>query len=292
MALVHWDVQKSGFSCGAACLRNALQILGRIVDENEVRRRARTTPQDGTSETDLIRAMRAYGYRAREGRFTDRRADADAAWDWLLSELDAGRPVILNVDNLSHWVLAVGRLGDKVAISDPQRVGRIVPGRVLKLYGRRTLMKRWWCNAGRWATRGVDSEFYGIALQPGTRVAKLRAAAAPRVTEDVLRRILGSDQVYIAEVAKDLRTLFPARPSSRVQEQAGDFLSRHKDVVLGSIAYWAKSADGRRLRAEYSTYVAVARAMPNLAAPRNARRVIAEVTAMLTMNAVFPPNRR
>lgn len=292
MALVHWEVQKAGFSCGAACLRNALQILGRSCDEEDVRRRARTTPQDGTSERDLIRAIHSYGHRSREGRWSRRREDAKAAWSWLLTELDAGHPVILNVDNLTHWVLAVGRLGDRVAISDPQRGGRTVKGRVVKLYSRRTLLKRWWCNAGRLVALGQASEFYGVALQPRTRAAKLRAAAAPRVTEDLLRRVLGSDSVYIADVAKDLRALFPVRPAARVQEQAGDFMSRHQGVVLGSIAYWAKSADGRRLRAEYSTYVAVARAMPNLAAPRNARRVIAELTAMLTMNAIFPPNRR
>ncbi len=292
MALVHWDVQKSRFSCGAACLRNALQVLGRSVTEHEVRRRARTTPHGGTSEHDMIRAIHSYGYRARVGRWANRVEDRAAAWKWLCDELDAGHPVILNVDDLSHWVLAVGRMGNKVAVSDPQRSRGIVPGRVVKLYGRRTFLKRWWCSApARWTAHGVESEYYGIALRPRTRAAKLRAAIAPRVTGDVLRRILGSDSVYIADVAKDLRTLFPAR-SGREHEPAGDFLERHQETLLAAIRYWAKASDGRRLRAEFSTYIAVARAMPNLAAPRNARRVIANLTAMFAMNGVFPPSRR
>jgi len=292
MALVHWDVQKSRFSCGAACLRNALQVLGRSVTEHEVRRRARTTAHGGTSERDMLRAIHSYGYKARVGRWQRRREDGKAAWRWLCEELDAGHPVILNVDDLSHWVLAVGRMGNKVAISDPQRSRGIVPGRVVKLYGKRTFLKRWWCSAPeRWQTMGVESEYYGIALRPRTRAAKLRATTAPRVTGDVLRRILGSDSVYIADVAKDLRALFPARPG-RVNEQAGDFLERHQDTLLAAIRYWAKAADGRRLRAEFATYVAVARAMPYLTAPRNARKVIANLTAMFAMNGVFPPSRR
>ena len=68
------------------------------------------------------------------------------------------------------------------------------------------------------------------------------------MTGDVLRRILGSDSVYIADVAKDLRTLFPAR-SGREHEPAGDFLERHQETLLAAIRYWAKASDGRRLRA-------------------------------------------
>ncbi len=290
MALVHWEVQRAGFSCGAACLRNALQVLGKSVDEQEVRRRARTTPQDGTSETDLCRAIRSYGYRPRVGRWSRRREDAQAAWTWLCKELDAGHPVILNVDDLSHWVLAVGRIGDRIAISDPQRVGRIVPGRVVKLYSRRKLLGRWWCNAGRLEGKGLVSEFYGVALSPRTRAAKLRAATAPRVTEEVLRRILCSDSVYIADVANDLRAIFPSRPGRRSYEPAGMFLERHREVLLGVISYWSKAVDGRRLRAQLATYVAVARAMPNLAInPRGARTAIANLTAMLTMNTGWAP---
>lgn len=91
-------------SCGAACLKNLLLALGVDISEKEARKKARTN-RKGTTQGGLKRALLTYGHasEAFQARlFRPARSHLEAA-------LRAGEPVILCVDDWSHWVVALAR---------------------------------------------------------------------------------------------------------------------------------------------------------------------------------------
>jgi ABC-type bacteriocin/lantibiotic exporter with double-glycine peptidase domain len=112
-------LQEKRYSCGPAALRAALYMLGRKVRESTIRKIAGTTPQEGTDEFGLFKAIKHYGYEYDE--YTDK--DPTRGWNRIKRNLRIGQPSILCVscsEDLDHWVSAIGLNGDNVIIFDPQ----------------------------------------------------------------------------------------------------------------------------------------------------------------------------
>lgn len=133
------ELQERLYSCGPAAVRSALYVLGHKTSEAAIRRQAGTTP-DGTDERGIIRAIHHYGHKTRE-HHTEA---IKVAWDWLKTELRRGRPVLLCVDKWDHWVSAIGTLGSKVLIFDPDSsMGQKRKYSGIKLYSEHELGSRW-----------------------------------------------------------------------------------------------------------------------------------------------------
>lgn len=149
-------LQERMFSCGPAAVRAALYVLGHRVSEATLRKRAGTTPE-GTDEKGLMRAIRSYGHKPKEYQSESRRA----SWAWLKGALGRGKPVLLCVDQWDHWVAAVGRLGGKVLIFDPDSS----PGRRKKYSGLEVYTEQeLWI---RWMYEDEDSNkciYYGVSI--------------------------------------------------------------------------------------------------------------------------------
>lgn len=108
-------MQDSQATCGPSALSNALSAVGmaRSAAECEVLCQANATT--GTPPASMVKAVRSVdGVTPRLIRETR----PEVAVLKLLALLDHGRPVLLVVDSSSHWVAAVGRLGDRVLVAD------------------------------------------------------------------------------------------------------------------------------------------------------------------------------
>lgn len=108
-------MQDSQATCGPSALSNALAALGvkRSSAECEVLCKASAT--NGTNTKAMAKAIQSIdGTHLR----VLRESRPDVAMLRLLALLQRGRPVLLVVDSSSHWVAAVGVLGDRVLVAD------------------------------------------------------------------------------------------------------------------------------------------------------------------------------
>lgn len=152
------ELQQRKFSCGPAAARAVLYVLGHHkVTEAALRRWAGTTP-DGTDERGMLRAISHYGHKGKEYQAES----GKKSWAWLKNILGRGKPVLLCVDEWDHWVAAVGRLGGKVLIFDPDSSGgRRKKYSGLVVYDEKDLL-------GRWAYHDPETNknaYYGISVQ-------------------------------------------------------------------------------------------------------------------------------
>ncbi len=151
------ELQEKAYSCGPAALRAALYVHGKKATEAMVRRWAGTTT-DGTDEEGLKKAITHYKLRHKELKTYSVRE----AIDLLKKNLRKGVPVVLCVDKEGHWITAVGMLGKKIIVFDPEPswTGYRPKYSGLKLYLPTDL-------AHRWAAPEDDSYiYYGIAVLP------------------------------------------------------------------------------------------------------------------------------
>ena len=152
------EFQQRAYTCGPAAVRAVLYVLGHNVLEATIRKWARTTPQDGTDEKGIIRAVQRYKHKTKEYQSESSRK----SWHWLKTALGRGRPVLLCVDGWGHWVAAVGTLGGRVLVFDPE----IVPGKRrkysgLQYYNQVELVERW-----RYTEEDGKNYYYAISVIP------------------------------------------------------------------------------------------------------------------------------
>jgi hypothetical protein len=277
MAIIDLHEQSKKYSCGAACLRNALLVLGTRKREAVLRHAAHTN-HAGTSEVNLRQAAERFGYRLDEFAEFDKEKGG-AAYRWLVGELRQFTPVLLCVDDFQHWVLAIGILDRKIAIADPAKHERPPFG----LYTRGGLLKRWWIVD---PDKGEQPQYFGMAVRPETPLAKARARKALRLTEDVLRTLQRDDDTDIHEAAHDLRKVFTGaklpRRNGNGHIPTGDFLAKYEDVILNAIGYWHSDSDIKLLRPAYQTYKDVAHALDYAVPEKVEKKVLVELTALIT----------
>ena len=279
MAIIDLHYQTKKYSCGAACLRNALLLLGNRRREAAIRHAARTN-HHGTSEVNIRQAAEKFGYRLEEFAELDK-ARGGAAYRWLIGKLREHTPVFLCVDDFSHWVLAIGLLDRKVAIADPAADESVEQ---FGLYTRGGLIKRWWIVDPE---KDEESQYYGMAIYPETPLAKARARrGALPLTEDILRTLQREDDTDIHEAALDLAKIFTGarcpRRNGHGHLTAGEFLAKYEDVILDAVGYWHSDSDIKLLRPVYQSYRDVARALDYAIPEKVERKVLVELTALIT----------
>ncbi|MDH4045852.1 MAG: hypothetical protein OEW06_15495 [Gemmatimonadota bacterium] len=108
-----FDTQPNAWQCGPFALKHALLALGIVADEGVLTRVSGAT-EAGADERDLARAAERYGCTL-AGERVDSAVDARQR---LAVHLRAPTPVLLCVDQWSHWVTAAGMEGDTVVLLD------------------------------------------------------------------------------------------------------------------------------------------------------------------------------
>lgn len=144
-------IQEKKNSCGAAAILNALRSLGTRVRERSVRKLC-GTDGDGTHEAGMLAGLGKLGCYS-EVLETDRKKLALAS---LRKYLSTEMPVILAVDEDSHWVTLAGTLGDRYVLVDSERTEKNRKENGVYVLSVKELLKRW---------RKPDGTMYGIAVR-------------------------------------------------------------------------------------------------------------------------------
>ncbi len=153
--------QETEYSCGPASLKYALCVFGFSPREEELRKLAHTT-WEGTHTTKLLSAARRFGLSARIKVFFH--DEFDAAWGWLIGELQAGRVVILDVEGYAHYVVAVQELEGHVVIIDPEGATMNGSDYADIVLATPKKLRPWWLSGDE---EGEPEAFRGISLEPG-----------------------------------------------------------------------------------------------------------------------------
>jgi len=136
--------QARSYWCGVASIANALEVLGIRRSQREVERLCHVSPEAGTDEVEMKRALLANGMAVDEWSSKD----LDDTIDWLTRHLASAGPAVLCVDDWEHWVTAIGLCGDAIVLYDPSR------NHGVEVHTAQSL-------AHRWASEGI---YYGIGL--------------------------------------------------------------------------------------------------------------------------------
>lgn len=109
--------QRKNYWCGVAAIANALEVLGIRRTQREVAKLCHVTPEAGTSEVEMKRALLANGVAVDEWS----EKDEHTSRCWLFEHIRYLGPVVLCVDQDEHWVTAIGWCAGRVVLFDPSR---------------------------------------------------------------------------------------------------------------------------------------------------------------------------
>lgn len=143
--------QETKSSCGAAAIRNVLKCLGKNVGEHRIRQLA-GTDEDGTTEAGVMDALDKLGYTS-EVYEHEKVGDAKVT---LTRCLKAGMPLIVAVDQDTHWATVVGMCGNRYVVVDSERTVKNKKENGVHALDTRGLLRRW---------RKPDGTMYAIAVK-------------------------------------------------------------------------------------------------------------------------------
>jgi ABC-type bacteriocin/lantibiotic exporter with double-glycine peptidase domain len=126
-------MQDTAANCGPASVSNALQALGVSRTQAECEQLCKTSGTDGTSARNIIKALQSLGCAGLVLKEKRELVALTLLWHWLRK----GRPAVLCVDDASHWVAAVGVIGERVLVADP------ADNELVLSYGADGLVDRW-----------------------------------------------------------------------------------------------------------------------------------------------------
>jgi len=273
--LPYWlGEQETDSSCGGASLKYALCWLGYPRQESHVRKLARVTWW-GTDRKNIPRVARTIGAIAEQRDFG--RHEFEAAHLWLTRHLEKRHPVVIDVDDGSHYVCCVQNLDGRVVVIDP---GGYEMDETWNDEYADVLMLSPSALKKRWAYKGSSGlGFSGHAIMGQGR------GHSPRFTEKAIKRYQSGcawvldeyllDCVEIADRAK--RVKGPTVSLATMLGELGD------DCVVAMAAHWngAGGGDVQVLQAHVRDLQLAAEAM-DLKVPEGARTQVAvEMTAIL-----------
>lgn len=144
--------QQNDYSCGPAAIVNALKCFGRHYRERTVQKLCGTTQEGGTDEKSLLTGIRALNWRVTELKATSR----PEAFQKLWTVLDDSA-ALLCVDNDSHWITAIGKIGRRIVIADPKNTVKNRKENGVHVVPAPELIRRW---------RNAGNEYYGLVIHP------------------------------------------------------------------------------------------------------------------------------
>ncbi|MEO7733838.1 MAG: hypothetical protein ABIY55_22935, partial [Kofleriaceae bacterium] len=220
--------QPNEWTCGPFALKHALLALGRMVDVNQIQTTARTHWWSGTNEIQLARAARAFEC----DLVLERRADAEQARKVLVKYLREQTPVLLCVDEWSHWITVLRAEDRRFVVvdstDDPLLSVRTWPE-----------LRNWWRYHDTDYVKDNPPTLYDMmAVSPRFRTTVKADFSVERVK--FLRRPenhrLGR---HWNEYLEDLLEICKP-PSVRIAEplSMGEFLRRHQELLLTRVVYW------------------------------------------------------
>lgn len=220
--------QPNEYTCGPFALKHALLALGRMVDVKELSTNAKTHWWSGTNEIQLARAARAVEC----DLVLERRTVAEDARKVLTKLLKEQTPVLLCVDDWSHWITVVRAEGQRFVVVDSLDE----PLLSVRSWAQ---LRTWWRYKDTDFSKTRPPELYDLmAVSPRFRTTIKADFSVERVK--FLRRPENRGLArHWNEYLEDLLEI--CRPAThRIAEplSMGEFLRRHQELLVARIVYW------------------------------------------------------
>lgn len=268
-----FNTQPNLWQCGPYALMHALITLGVLVNEKEISRLARTDAS-GTDELQLARAAREFSCRLR----TVRHSDPDRARRALVRQLRRGIPCLLCIHQWRHWVAVVKEERGRFILLDSEERA------VLTIVSFEELSRLWVYRQKEAGSRNGDGTLYDLhPLVPRFRV-RLRA----RFSISRARFLRRPENRELArrwdEYLEDLLVL--CRPAARPDSDVislGEFLRRHGGMIVDQVAFWHGAVARPQAEKVLRNMRFVAATHGLVIPPNDVERVIAGLTAILTL---------
>ncbi|MBA2544926.1 MAG: hypothetical protein H0V17_35110 [Deltaproteobacteria bacterium] len=220
--------QPNEWTCGPFALKHALLALGRMVDVTQIASTARTHWWSGTNEIQLARAARAFEC----DLILERRIDAEEARKVLIKHLREQTPVLLCVEEWSHWITVLRAEGQRFVVVDSQDD---------PLLSVRTWpqLRNWWrYHDTDYATDQPPTLYDLMAVSPRFRTTVKADFSVERVKflrRPENRRLARHWNEYLEDLLEICKP-----PSVRIVEplSMGEFLRRHQELLKTRVVYW------------------------------------------------------
>ena len=220
--------QPNEYTCGPFALKHALLALGRMVDVSQISATAKTHWWSGTNEIQLARAARHFECDLE----LDRRTDAELARKALTKHLREQVPVLLCVDEWSHWITVVRAQDSAFVVVDSTDE----PLLSVKTWPQ---LRKWW---GYHDTDYVK-ENPPILYDLMAVIPRFRSAVKADFSTERVKFLRRQENQRLAhhwnEYLEDLLEI--CRPSThRIAEplSMGEFLRRHQELLVTRVVYW------------------------------------------------------
>lgn len=142
--------QEKSHTCGLASIVNGMRCKGIRTTENKINRWAKTT-KGGTDEKGMQEALSRLGCVLNVINGTS----GSECWAELYDYLLKGCPVILCVDQSTHWVVAGGLIGDLVIVFDSGTNASNMRENGVAIKNKKQLLSKW---------RDRSRKYYGIVI--------------------------------------------------------------------------------------------------------------------------------
>jgi len=226
--------QPNEWTCGPFALKHAMVALGLPVEAGDIAHTARTHWWSGTNEIRLARAARAFDC----DLVLERSNDADEARKRLVKHLREQTPVLLCVDNWTHWITVVGAQGRRFLVIDSEQ------DPVLTIHTWPQLRTRWHYGDVEF-DREQPPPLYDLhAIVPRFRSGAVKADFSVERIKFLRRPENRSLALYWNEYLEDLLEVCRP-PSGRIAEplSMGEFLRRHQELIVSRVAFWHGDID-------------------------------------------------
>jgi hypothetical protein len=265
--------QPKDWMCGPFALKHALITLGRLVEEDNIARIARTHWWSGTDEIRLARAARAFDC----DLAYERTRDPDRARSLLIHHLRRKVPVLLCVDDWGHWITAVRYESHQFVVIDSDE------DPVLHASTWSKLKSRW-----RYLDWDYDEEnppeLYDLfAVEPGFKVQVKADFSLARLR--FLRRAENYRlSLHWDEYLEDLLEICRP-PSVRLVEKLsmGEFLRRNQDLIIARVLFWHGEIERDVVVRLLRNFRFVAETYGLVIPAASTRRALADVAILITM---------
>ncbi|HTY37046.1 MAG TPA: hypothetical protein VMH23_08030 [Bacteroidota bacterium] len=266
--------QPNLWQCGPFALKHALVMLGILADEDNIAEIAGTRWWSGTDEFQLAKAAHRFNC---DLNFT-RRFDPEQARLELISFLRRGIPVLLCVQEWSHWVTAVKEEKGKFIILDSGKKS------VLSILSWRDLKKTWIHHEPdeRDKTAVLTIlDFHPVV--PRFRVttkARFSVARAHYLLKPGNRGFSRSWNEYLGDLLNLCR---PRTPRRQNFISLGEFLRRHEAMIVDQVDQWHGWIDKPQAKRILIRLHFVADTYGLVFPTEDEKRGIAGITALLTL---------
>jgi len=266
--------QPNIWQCGPFALKHALVTLGVLKDEREISKLAGSHWWHGTDDLQLGRAARRFEC----DLLMIRRHQETQARRELVRFLRRGIPVLLCVEEWSHWLTAVNVEQGKFILLDSREK------KVVTIADWPTLRRMWVYHEDDEMDDTATHTYYDLhPVVPRVRrrtQAQFSLTRARALRQYTNRQLAELWDVYLG----DLLVLCRTRTAlSRKVFSLGEFLRRHEGMIIEQVDFWHGNIDIRAARKVLGNLHFVADTYGLVIHAEQEKRAIAGITAILSL---------